>query len=49
MTTPNTPELPPEPQPPPDEGTLPLPDPVPELWPPPDELDPPTLPSPDDA
>jgi hypothetical protein len=49
MTTPNAPELPPEPQPPPDEATLPLPDPVPESWPPPDELDPPTLPSPDDA
>ena len=32
-----TPELPPEPGPPPDEGTLPMPAPVPEPYPPPDE------------
>jgi hypothetical protein len=32
-----TPELPPEPSPPPDEGTPPTPAPVPEPYPPPDE------------
>ncbi|MGZ4291709.1 MAG: hypothetical protein ACXVQQ_03845 [Gaiellaceae bacterium] len=39
----DTPELPPEPAPPPDEGTLPMPAPVPEPYPPPDEA---TLPAP---
>jgi hypothetical protein len=34
----------PEPTPPPDEGTLPVPDPVPEPYPPPDEADLPTVP-----
>lgn len=34
-----TPELPPEPAPPPDEGTPPVPAPVPEPFPPPDEAD----------
>ena len=38
-----TPELPPEPAPPPDEGTPPTPAPVPEPYPPPDEI---TIPSP---
>jgi hypothetical protein len=38
-----TPELPPEPAPPPDEGTPPTPAPVPEPYPPPDEA---TIPSP---
>ena len=38
-----TPELPPEPTPPPDEGTPPMPAPVPEPYPPPDEAD---IPSP---
>ena len=33
-----TPELPPEPAPPPDEGTPPTPAPVPEPYPPPDEV-----------
>jgi hypothetical protein len=33
-----TPDLPPEPSPPPDEGTPPLPEPVPEPYPPPDEV-----------
>lgn len=37
MTAFEPPELPPEPFPPPDEGTLPLPEPVPEPYPPPDE------------
>ena len=37
------PELPPEPAPPPDEGTPPMPAPVPEPYPPPDEA---TLPAP---
>ena len=37
-----TPELPPEPAPPPDEGTPPMPEPVPEPYPPPDEA---TIPS----
>jgi hypothetical protein len=32
-----TPDLPPEPAPPPDEGTPPTPAPVPEPYPPPDE------------
>ena len=34
-----TPDLPPEPAPPPDEGTPPTPTPVPEPYPPPDEAD----------
>ncbi|MBA3842350.1 MAG: hypothetical protein H0X39_06980 [Actinobacteria bacterium] len=34
----------PEPTPPPDEGTLPIPDPVTEPYPPPDEADLPTIP-----
>ena len=38
-----TPDLPPEPAPPPDEGTPPVPAPVPEPYPPPDEI---TIPSP---
>jgi hypothetical protein len=38
-----TPELPPEPAPPPDEGTPPTPAPVPEPYPPPDEA---TVPAP---
>ncbi|HEU5363720.1 MAG TPA: hypothetical protein VFU56_10285 [Gaiellaceae bacterium] len=38
-----TPELPPEPAPPPDEGTPPMPAPVPEPYPPPDEA---TVPAP---
>ena len=38
-----TPELPPEPAPPPDEGTPPTPPPVPEPYPPPDEA---TVPAP---
>jgi hypothetical protein len=38
-----TPELPPEPSPPPDEGTPPMPAPVPEPYPPPDEV---TVPAP---
>jgi hypothetical protein len=38
-----TPELPSEPAPPPDEGTPPMPAPVPEAYPPPDEA---TLPTP---
>jgi hypothetical protein len=38
-----TPELPPEPAPPPDEGTPPTPAPVPEPYPPPDEV---TVPAP---
>jgi hypothetical protein len=38
------PELPPEPAPPPDEGTPPTPAPVPEPYPPPDEGTPPSLP-----
>jgi hypothetical protein len=33
-----TPDLPPEPTPPPDEGTPPMPEPVPEPYPPPDEV-----------
>jgi hypothetical protein len=33
-----TPDLPPEPSPPPDEGTPPMPEPVPEPYPPPDEV-----------
>ena len=37
------PDLPPEPAPPPDEGTPPMPAPVPEPYPPPDEI---TIPSP---
>jgi len=37
MTAFEPPELPPEPSPPPDEGTLPMPEPVPEPYPPPDE------------
>jgi hypothetical protein len=37
-----TPDLPPEPAPPPDEGTPPTPEPVPEPYPPPDEA---TIPS----
>ncbi len=37
MTAFETPELPPEPYPPPDEGTPPMPAPVPEPYPPPDE------------
>jgi hypothetical protein len=36
------PDLPPEPSPPPDEGTPPMPEPVPEPYPPPDEA---TIPS----
>ena len=38
-----TPQLPPEPTPPPDEGTPPTPAPVPEPYPPPDEV---TVPAP---
>jgi len=38
MTAFETPELPPEPAPPPDEGTPPAPEPVPEPYPPPDEV-----------
>jgi predicted outer membrane lipoprotein len=38
-----TPDLPPEPAPPPDEGTLPMPPEVPEPYPPPDEA---TIPAP---
>jgi hypothetical protein len=44
MTALETPELPPEPAPPPDEGTPPMPEPVPEPYPPPDEATPPHLP-----
>jgi hypothetical protein len=43
MTAFETPELPPEPAPPPDEGTPPAPEPVPEPYPPPDEV---TVPQP---
>jgi hypothetical protein len=39
-----TPDLPAEPAPPPDEGTLPTPAPVPEAYPPPDEVTVPTPP-----
>jgi hypothetical protein len=39
-----TPDLPPEPAPPPDEGTPPMPPEIPEPYPPPDEI---TIPSPD--
>ena len=42
MTAFETPELPEEPAPPPDEGTPPQPAPVPEPYPPPDEADIPT-------
>jgi hypothetical protein len=38
MTAFETPEVPPEPAPPPDEGTPPTPEPVPEPYPPPDEV-----------
>jgi hypothetical protein len=38
------PDLPPEPAPPPDEGTPPMPAPVPEPYPPPDEGTPPSNP-----
>ncbi len=38
VTALETPELPPEPAPPPDEGTPPMPAPVPEPYPPPDEV-----------
>jgi hypothetical protein len=38
------PDLPPEPAPPPDEGTPPMPAPVPEPYPPPDEGTPPSIP-----
>ena len=38
MTAFETPDLPPEPAPPPDEGTPPTPAPVPEPYPPPDEV-----------
>jgi len=38
VTALETPELPPEPAPPPDEGTPPTPAPVPEPYPPPDEV-----------
>jgi hypothetical protein len=44
MTPFETPELPPEPSPPPDEGTPPAPAPVPEPYPPPDEATPPQVP-----
>jgi hypothetical protein len=44
MTAFEIPELPPEPSPPPDEGTPPMPAPVPEPYPPPDEGTPPSLP-----
>jgi hypothetical protein len=44
MTSFETPELPPEPTPPPDEGTPPSPTVVPEPYPPPDEGDPPNQP-----
>jgi hypothetical protein len=44
MTALETPDLPPEPSPPPDEGTPPTPAPVPEPYPPPDEATPPHLP-----
>jgi hypothetical protein len=43
MTAFETPEIPAEPTPPPDEGTPPMPTPVPEPYPPPDEAD---IPSP---
>jgi hypothetical protein len=43
MTGLETPELPPEPAPPPDEGTPPTPAPIPEPYPPPDEA---TVPAP---
>src|SRR4051794_32418552 len=43
MTALETPDLPPEPAPPPDEGTPPTPAPVPEPYPPPDEA---TIPAP---
>lgn len=46
MTGIEAPELPPEPAPPPDEGTPPTPAPVPEPYPPPDEV---TVPSPTPA
>jgi hypothetical protein len=39
MTAFEVPDLPPEPAPPPDEGTPPTPPPVPEPYPPPDETD----------
>jgi hypothetical protein len=39
MTNFEVPDLPPEPAPPPDEGTPPAPAPVPEPYPPPDEAD----------
>ena len=45
-----TPEIVPEPWPPPDEGSPPTPEPVPEPYPPPDEATPPsptTVPEPD--
>jgi hypothetical protein len=42
MTAFEAPDLPPEPLPPPDEGTPPTPAPVPEPYPPPDEADIPT-------
>jgi hypothetical protein len=44
MTAFEIPDLPPEPAPPPDEGTPPSPAPVPEPYPPPDEGTPPSLP-----
>jgi hypothetical protein len=44
MTAFEIPDLPPEPAPPPDEGTPPMPAPVPEPYPPPDEGTPPSLP-----
>ena len=43
MTGLETPDLPVEPSPPPDEGTPPMPEPVPEPYPPPDEA---TIPAP---
>jgi hypothetical protein len=44
MTAFETPDLPAEPAPPPDEGTPPMPAPVPESYPPPDEVTVPTPP-----
>ncbi|HZP74290.1 MAG TPA: hypothetical protein VFA97_13045 [Gaiellaceae bacterium] len=44
MTEPETPDLPPEPAPPPDEGTPPAPPTVPEPYPPPDEATIPSIP-----
>jgi hypothetical protein len=44
VTALETPELPPEPSPPPDEGTPPMPEPVPEPYPPPDEVTVPSAP-----